>query len=130
MRLEKITATPHPAGNRIDLAWVNPDPEAYPHVRVVRRERTHPTSLEDGVVVPLFSLDLGFQGELDDPGEQPSPALRQHSSSWPMERSCNARRWEEAASRSRATRPRLAWLTSATGSPVRTSRSSTRSMLL
>ncbi|MBV7328172.1 phage tail protein [Chloroflexi bacterium TSY] len=51
MRLQEITATPHPSGNRIDLSWVNPDPDQYPGVRVVRREGTHPTAPDDGVVV-------------------------------------------------------------------------------
>ena len=51
MRLKNITATPHPSGNRIDLTWVNPDPEQYPGVRVVRSEGTHPTSPEDGILV-------------------------------------------------------------------------------
>lgn len=51
MRLENITAIPHSSGNRIDLTWVNPDPDQYPGVRVVRREGTHPTSPEDGILV-------------------------------------------------------------------------------
>ncbi len=51
MRLKNITATPNPSGNRIDLKWENPDPEQYPGVRVVRREATHPTLPEDGVLV-------------------------------------------------------------------------------
>ena len=56
MRLNKITATPHPTGNRIDLTWVNPDPDQYPGVRVVRREGTYPTS----PVKHLFGLGLSF----------------------------------------------------------------------
>ncbi|MCP4655036.1 MAG: hypothetical protein GY856_06410 [bacterium] len=44
MRLEEITATAHPEGNRIDLCWRHPDPGGFPGVRVVRREGTHPTS--------------------------------------------------------------------------------------
>lgn len=51
MRLKNITATPHLYGNRIDLKWENPDPEQYPGVRVLRRESTHPTSPENGVLV-------------------------------------------------------------------------------
>ena len=51
MRLSNITAAPHPSGNRIDLKWINPDPDQYPGVRVVRRKGTHPTSPEGGVMV-------------------------------------------------------------------------------
>jgi hypothetical protein len=51
MRLENIIATGHPLGNRIDITWVNPDPDGCPGVRVVRREGAHPTSPEDGVLV-------------------------------------------------------------------------------
>jgi hypothetical protein len=51
MRLEQIRATAHPAGHRIDLDWINPDPAGYPGVRVVRREGTHPVTPDDGVVV-------------------------------------------------------------------------------
>ena len=70
MRLKSIRATPHPSGNRIDLTWVNPDPDQYPGVRVVRREGTYPTSPEDY----LFSLELNFQSDLDN--ELLSSALR------------------------------------------------------
>ena len=68
MRLQDITATPHPLGNRIDLAWVNPDPDQYPGVRVVRREGTHPTSPEDGVLVAegeglQQAADVALKGE-------------------------------------------------------------------
>lgn len=51
MRLKALTATPHPAGNRIDLQWVNPEPDAFAGVRVVRRDGTHPANPEDGVIV-------------------------------------------------------------------------------
>ncbi len=51
MRLEELRAAPHPDGHRIDLTWVNPDPVAFPAIRVVRRERTHPQTPDDGVVV-------------------------------------------------------------------------------
>lgn len=51
MRLEKITATSNPAGNRIDLKWLNPDPVQFPGVRVVRREGTHPVTPQDGILV-------------------------------------------------------------------------------
>ena len=47
-RLQNIRATPHPVGNRIDLTWVNPKPEEFPGVRIVRREGTHPTSPQPG----------------------------------------------------------------------------------
>src|SRR5262245_65595576 len=48
MRLQRITAVAHAAGNRIDLTWAHPDPTRYPGVRVVRREGTHPTSPQPG----------------------------------------------------------------------------------
>src|SRR5882724_12420147 len=56
MRLQRITAVAHPAGNRIDLTWVHPDPVQFPGVRVLRREGTHPTtprpcSPGEGIVV-------------------------------------------------------------------------------
>lgn len=50
-RIENITATPHASGNRIDLAWTNPDPATYLGVRVVRREGTHPVTPDDGFLV-------------------------------------------------------------------------------
>ncbi len=56
MRLEQIEAIPHPAGNRIDLSWSRPEPAAFPHLRLVRREGSHPVTPEpasprQGVVV-------------------------------------------------------------------------------
>jgi phage tail-like protein len=48
MRLQRITAVAHAAGNRIDLTWAHPDPAQYPGVRVVRREGTHPTTPRPG----------------------------------------------------------------------------------
>jgi hypothetical protein len=68
MRLLNITAEAHSDGNRIDLSWTNPDPVAFPGVRVVRRERTHPLAPDDGVVVAdgiglLSVADLGLKGE-------------------------------------------------------------------
>ncbi len=51
MRLQNIAATPHPAGNRIDLTWRNPTPDQFPGVRVVRRTGRHPINPDDGVVV-------------------------------------------------------------------------------
>jgi hypothetical protein len=68
MRLQEITATPHPAGNRIDLHWINPDPNNYPGVRVVRREGTHPVTPQDGIVVVEgrglnFAVDAQLKGE-------------------------------------------------------------------
>ena len=48
MRLQRITAVAHPAGNRIDLTWAHPDPAQFPGVRVVRREGTHPTTPQPG----------------------------------------------------------------------------------
>lgn len=79
MPLLDLIATPHPDGHRIDLSWANPDPVAWPGVRVVRREGTHPTAPDDGTVVAdgtdlavgtdalgraLFHVaDVGLQGE-------------------------------------------------------------------
>jgi phage tail-like protein len=51
MRLQQITATPHPTGNQISLYWKNPVSDQYPGVRVVRREDTYPTTINDGTVV-------------------------------------------------------------------------------
>lgn len=58
MRLKNISAVPHPAGNRIDLEWINPDPQGHPGICVVRREGAYPVSANpaaasEGVVVPL-----------------------------------------------------------------------------
>jgi len=49
MRLSDITATAHP--NRIELRWAYPDTAQRPGVRVVRREGTHPVTVDDGVLV-------------------------------------------------------------------------------
>jgi phage tail-like protein len=51
VRVEALTAAPHPDGYRIDLSWANPEPAAWPGVQVVRREGTHPAGPGDGVVV-------------------------------------------------------------------------------
>jgi hypothetical protein len=68
MRLLDIAARAHPAGNRIDLDWTNPDPAAFPGVRVVRRAGTHPRTPTDGVIVAsaaglLSATDSGLRGE-------------------------------------------------------------------
>jgi phage tail-like protein len=68
MRLQRLMATPHPAGHRIDLRWENPAPNQYPGVRVVRREGTHPTTPNDGVLVAEgegleAAVDHGLKGE-------------------------------------------------------------------
>jgi hypothetical protein len=70
MRLEKITARPHPLGNRISLGWINPHPDQYPGVRIIRREGTHPISPTDGVSLGernalLFTLSLSFINDLN-----------------------------------------------------------------
>jgi len=62
MRFLSLRATTHPAGNRIDLAWQFPAPADFPGVRVVRREGSHPTTPEDGVVV---AHDLGIESAVD-----------------------------------------------------------------
>ncbi|MFZ5765282.1 MAG: hypothetical protein ACOY4H_06760 [Thermodesulfobacteriota bacterium] len=51
MRLVDITASACPEGNGIRLSWTNPDPAAFPGVRVVRRADTYPVAVDDGVVV-------------------------------------------------------------------------------
>ncbi|MEU6036004.1 hypothetical protein ABZ801_11400 [Actinomadura sp. NPDC047616] len=73
MRLLGLAAVAHPEGNRIDVRWTLPAAPAFPHVRVVRRERTHPTtpnpaSAADGTVVPVTddggsAVDKGLRGE-------------------------------------------------------------------
>lgn len=70
MRLLKITAIAHPAGNRIDLTWVHPDPTQFPGVRVVRRDGTHPTSPQpgsprEGVVVADTTPASPSQGKVE-----------------------------------------------------------------
>ena len=64
--LLNLVATPHPAGNRIDLSWTPPD--GFDGVSVVRREGTYPTSPGDGIEVneqPVAGLatDLKLSGE-------------------------------------------------------------------
>jgi hypothetical protein len=60
MRLKHIVAQANPAGNRIDLSWVNPEPSRFPGVRLVRREGTHPATPDDGqVVVEGINLHYG-----------------------------------------------------------------------
>lgn len=68
MRLENISATPSPTGNRIDLKWVNPDSVQFPGVRVVRREGTHPVTPQDGVLV-AEGLGLNFAADKHLKGE-------------------------------------------------------------
>src|SRR5262245_41482424 len=70
MRLQQITAVAHPAGNRIDLRWIHPDPAQFPGVRVVRREGTHPTSpqptsLREGVVVADTHPTSPLEGKVE-----------------------------------------------------------------
>lgn len=70
MRLLKITAVAHPAGNRIDLTWFHPDPTQFPGVRVVRRDGTHPTSPQpglprEGVVVADTHPSAPAQGQVE-----------------------------------------------------------------
>jgi phage tail-like protein len=68
MRLQQITASPHPDGNQISLHWKNPTPAQYPGVRVVRGEDTHPTTPYDGIIVAegeglKAAEDKGLKGE-------------------------------------------------------------------
>ncbi|MEW6519552.1 MAG: phage tail protein [Thermodesulfobacteriota bacterium] len=64
MRLKMITAAACPEGNRIALAWTNPDPAGFPGIRVVRREKTYPVSAKDGVIVAEgTALATGFNAD-------------------------------------------------------------------
>ena len=68
MQLPEITARAHPSGNRIDLAWNNPDPAQFPGIRVVRREGTYPTGPQDGQLVleetgATAASDTGLRAE-------------------------------------------------------------------
>lgn len=66
VRLDNLTATAHPAGNRIDLRWKHLDGAM--RVVVVRREKAFPTSpmdgsrIADGQGVGVVS-DCGLRGE-------------------------------------------------------------------
>lgn len=73
LRLESIKAVPHPAGNRVDLRWFNPEPHIFPGVRVMRREATYPTSpginkdkVADVESTPLFPINSSFENDLDN----------------------------------------------------------------
>lgn len=68
MRLTAITATAHPDGSQIDLAWTLPEDAPFPQVRVVRRPDNYPEAADDGVVVPhdpgtTTAADLHLAGE-------------------------------------------------------------------
>ena len=68
MRFDAIAAAPHPAGNRIELTWRFPEAAPFTGVRVVRREGSHPTAPDDGVVIAqgigiTSVLDSGLKGE-------------------------------------------------------------------
>ena len=71
-RLQHINAAPMAEGNGISLQFLNPSPEEYSGVRIVRRETTHPVSPGDGVLVSdissplLFTLDSSFAHHLDN----------------------------------------------------------------
>src|SRR5512139_1501814 len=67
MSLRHITAAPHPAGNRIDLAWSNAD-LAFPGIRIMRSTGSHPPGPQDGTLVVegeglTTAADRGLQGE-------------------------------------------------------------------
>ena len=64
MQLPGLTALAHPAGNRIDLTWTNPDPAQFPGIRVMRREDTYPTGPQDGLLV----LDVAGATAASDSG--------------------------------------------------------------
>ena len=69
MRLLNLIATTHPTGNRIDLQWINPSPEHYPDVHILRSHNTHPTlvagqlpaALTVGTVTTAIILTLDSQ---------------------------------------------------------------------
>jgi len=63
MRLADLSAEPVSTGNAIRLRWRNPDPGAFPGVRVVRRDSSHPVTPDDGVVV---KEQVGLMEVLDD----------------------------------------------------------------
>jgi hypothetical protein len=56
MLLEQLRIAPHPAGNRIDISWLARPVSVATGLRVVRRERGHPRSPEDGVIVAEVAL--------------------------------------------------------------------------
>ncbi|MFE0250673.1 phage tail protein [Streptomyces sp. NPDC059010] len=72
----KTRAVPHPAGHRIDLTWTNPPAMAFLDgavqlgVRVVRRERTHPETPDDGTVVYDGPVTDHFQDLAAPPGRR------------------------------------------------------------
>ncbi|AQA23937.1 hypothetical protein BTZ20_0514 [Rhodococcus sp. MTM3W5.2] len=68
MQLRALTATADPAGNRITLAWENPEPLAFTGIRVMRRTSRYPDSPTDGTLVTqgaglTGALDIGLRGE-------------------------------------------------------------------
>jgi phage tail-like protein len=68
MHLHALTATADPAGNRITIAWENPQPLAFPGIRVIRRTSRYPDSPTDGTLVAqgtglTGAIDAGLQGE-------------------------------------------------------------------
>ncbi len=72
-RLLYTDASGHPYGGRVDLCWLNPVPELFSGVRVMRRRSTHPVAPDDpqGQLVAdklntlLFSITSSFAQELD-----------------------------------------------------------------
>src|SRR5262245_44543083 len=69
MRLSTVSARAHPHGNRIDLAWANPDPAPPGYaLRIGRGQRSYPETPHDGTVInpaPGASShsDRGLHGE-------------------------------------------------------------------
>lgn len=51
LRLTMITAEAHPEGNRIDLAWENPEVAQFPRIRIMRRVGSYPVAPMDGDLV-------------------------------------------------------------------------------
>jgi hypothetical protein len=68
LQLLDITARAHPAGNRIDLTWSNPQQALFPGIRVVRREGAYPAGPQDGELVleqlgATAASDTGLRAE-------------------------------------------------------------------
>jgi hypothetical protein len=57
MKLEGLTATPRPEGNRIAITWTRPDPAVLPGVRVVRRQGAFPDTPRPGTAEGVVVAD-------------------------------------------------------------------------
>lgn len=72
MELQNLNASAYPGGNRVDLRWLNPRPELFTGVRVIRGQYTYPNSALDetwfrDIENPvLFSEESDYSGDLDN----------------------------------------------------------------